>query len=94
MTDFDQLPVLRVVQGTFHLLRRGRPTEKNPEGTTIDMAMPWRIVQENGIPFLVCAAANGGMQYAAKLTKFELMKGVEELERQEDQIRGERAGSY
>ena len=87
--DFDQLPVIRVVQGTLTLLKRGRPTDKNPDGTTVEMPMPWRVVQDEGIPFLVAQAAGGGMQYALKLTKGQLTKAIEEIERQEDEIRAE-----
>lgn len=86
---FDQLPTIRVVQGRLELLKRGRPTDKNPEGTTVEMPMPWRIVQQEGIPFLVAQAASGGMQYALKLTKGQLCRAIEEIERQEDAIRAE-----
>lgn len=89
MTDFDQLPVMRVVTGRFELLKRGRPTEKNPEGVTTPMPMPWRIVQEGGIPFAVAQAASGGMQYALKLTKGQMLRAIEEIEKQEDEIRAE-----
>lgn len=96
MTPFDELPVMKVVQGSFTVLKRGRPTEKNPEGSISVMPMPWRIVREDDQPFAVAVATSGGMQYALKLTKGQMQRAIEEIERQEDAIRaevGERWGS-
>lgn len=89
MIDFEEGPVKTVVQGSFGLLKRGRPTEKNPDGVTTEINFPWRVVQQGSVPFVVACGANGGMQYALKLTKAQMVRAIEEIERQEDQLRRE-----
>lgn len=82
--------LMRVLQGSATLLKRGRPTEKNPDGVTTEIPMPWRVVRgEDNEPFAIAAGANGGMQYALKITKGQMLLAIEEIERQEDQIRAE-----
>lgn len=79
-----------IYQGSFELVKRGQPTTKAPEGNTTKVSFPWRVVRdEAGEPACIAVGTSGGMQYAIKLTKGQMLRAIEEIERLEDTIRAE-----